>query len=953
MLKLLVNSGKNKKTGCSPKFLVKFSPHDSFCSLLKAFSTSCTHTFARSSVVMVWTFPTKRPVTELKCTLVVGDLSTGANWSDHLHHSVEGNSMGGNGGNNIGLGMGNSGPQMKPEPSTMMPGSPGSNILQGGIMPSLSEFSDDGISLGPHHSLAGVKVPDENLTPQQRQHREEQLATLRKMQQMLFPEHHSPGTGDNTTTDLDQVMPDAAELMMNHKNQPVVSQADWQKLQMQFYDERKKKSNNPTQSGGSQNNGRGQGPPPPYHQATRSASVPVAVPSPTPGSPNNTTSNLSLPSPRTCSGLNSPAESKRHPPGPSPPVDSPGPPRSMNLSNPGTPVSTHLSPKKEKQNGNNSVVGEFSPTSNISAPTSQQSPVDSLFCRSLQSLGQQKQSSSNSTPTSKEPNLMPVPSPQQIQYLNTFEGQELTIQKQPNTSLKETNIMSPSLPQKNVEGVLTGGSNSELNSKVSGRTTPLTPVSMELGVSRYTSSPQPTPDKPTARNPSDQRFCSSPQIQDSIATSRFNMISSSPVISNSFMQQQQPKSAPHFIDIPSPNKSCVGDNIKDPVGGNYPCIGPDNIPLNPNGMTRISVGNGNKVSHFDPITSLAQMSQQLTNNVGSSPVNQSGGIIGPSPGMHPGMMPFNSSGSNTMHMMPMNEMGVCQGPGQDMGSPGVGVGVRLGNPQMATHPHAFSPGSVGNGASVNRMPCPSVSPKPNMMQGVYNGPSGPRLVSRAPVPNSYNGANIQVKPSAPNTIQYLPTRPQQGSAGPRGPPSLEFLHRFSNPLSNLDAKVPTHNLQYFPNNYQQNSSGGDVLGNINCGAMGQGPGNVVMRGTLRGGSGGMMRVGVPNMPNMPGFSGNEQMFPNPSGSSCQMFVPSSKGSPLGMGGMAPEASQPLPPSMGQANNFKNSSFIGPTTADPNYAQQFHNFQQQLYATNTRSQLGSQAMGTNQQFFVPK
>ena len=39
----------------------------------------------------------------------------------------------------------------------------------------------------------GVKVPDENLTPQQRQHREEQLATLRKMQQMLFPEHHSPG----------------------------------------------------------------------------------------------------------------------------------------------------------------------------------------------------------------------------------------------------------------------------------------------------------------------------------------------------------------------------------------------------------------------------------------------------------------------------------------------------------------------------------------------------------------------------------------------------------------------------------------------------------------------------------------------------------------------------------------------------------------------------------------
>ena len=37
---------------------------------------------------------------------------------------------------------------------------------------------------------------------------------------------------------------------------------------------------------------------------------------------------------------------------------------------------------------------------------------------------------------------------------------------------------------------------------------------------------------------------------------------------------------------------------------------------------------------------------------------------------------------------------------------------------------------------------------------------------------------------------------------------------------------------------------------------------------------------------------------------------------------------------------KNSPIMGgpgPNTSDPNYAQQFHNFQQQLYATNTRSQ----------------
>lgn len=64
--------------------------------------------------------------------------------------------------------------------------------------------------------------------------------------------------------------------------------------------------------------------------------------------------------------------------------------------------------------------------------------VDGMFCRTLQSLAQQKQQHAGVNATGvKEANLMPVPSPQQIQYLNTFEGQELTIQKQPNTSLKD------------------------------------------------------------------------------------------------------------------------------------------------------------------------------------------------------------------------------------------------------------------------------------------------------------------------------------------------------------------------------------------------------------------------------------------------------------------------------------------------------------------------------------
>lgn len=209
-----------------------------------------------------------------------------------------------------------------------------------------------------------MKIPDENLTPQQRQHREEQLATLRKMQQILFPEALSgQENGSSTSTGPpppqpphmdDVLLPESVDI-----SKAPTTQSDWQKIHIQFYEDPKHKKNRTT------------GPPPSYQQATRSASVPIAMPSPNPSSPNNATSNLSLPSPRTCSGINSPADKvNTRIPGPSPTVDSPNPARSTS-SNPPTPVSIHLSPKhKDKL----SAANEFSPSSSVSAPNSQQSP---------------------------------------------------------------------------------------------------------------------------------------------------------------------------------------------------------------------------------------------------------------------------------------------------------------------------------------------------------------------------------------------------------------------------------------------------------------------------------------------------------------------------------------------------------------------------------------------------
>ncbi|CAA9998473.1 unnamed protein product [Nesidiocoris tenuis] len=729
------------------------------------------------------------------------------------------------------------------------------NMMSDGIIPSLSDLNHE-MGLTPPQPLAGVKVPDENLTPQQRQHREEQLATLRKMQQILFPE------ALQNSEEGAHIEPPISEHVDVSKGGST-NQNDWHKLQMPFYDDQKTRKP------------RNSGPPPTYQQATRSASVPIALQSPNPSSPNNTTSNLSLPSPRTCSGINSPADKvTSRIPGPSPTLESPNPARATS-SNPPTPVSSHLSPKhKEKMNTTN----EFSPSSTVSAQNSQHSPAFLFYRMAPTSIdGVIPVSTASSTSSELPPKSSDTPS---------TTTPDVPSRNYPNMALTDTNI-------------------------------PDTPVT--------------TTSNPPQRK-MDPSYCDSPQ-NNNMTNDRCHM----PPMPNNFMQK-----CPSFADGQPPK---LNSNEKEMTGPNYPCIGPDNVPLNPNRMPSVTASN--KVAHFDPISSLAQMSQQLTNNVPNSPVNQPNLMTN----MHQNMVPFNSPNAG-QHMMGMGDMHHMSPAGPEH---------RMQN-QMQPHFQPVRP-QCSNSLS------PGISVSPKTMQG-YVVP--PRAMPRG---MGYNGASVQVKPNAPNTIQYLPSRPQS-AACPRGPPSLDFLQRFSNPLSNLDSKVPTHNLQYFPNNYPPN----------NMNEMGMCSPHSNIRNPMRPANPNMMRMPNPQMQPM-GFSGGPEGFQN---SPCQMFGgPNSKGSanmgsnmgggaagggmnpnmggpmggqmgsgipsPMGGGGMglAPDVSQPLPPSMGQSNNFKNSTFIGPTTADPNYAQQFHNFQQQLYATNTRGQLNTQAMGNNQHYFIPK
>lgn len=896
----------------------------------------------------------------------------------------------------------------QPSANTTMGHSP--NLLGGNTSPGPG---------GLQPSLQGVKVPDENLTPQQRQHRELQLATIRKMQMMLFPEHKDE---PNNALDTSQGTPVSSGQGGPSTNIPPTGPpsqcpptVDWHKLQHQFLDGKTKvgvgsPGTVPLRGASMAGVPRGQGPPPPYHQTTRSASVPIAIQSPNPSSPNNPTSNLSLPSPRASSALNSPADCNRqfqlgnqrpsHLPGQSPTSqDSPNPAvgtatgtsaTRLNHSNPGTPVShSHLaalSPSGTPQKDNS-----------LDFPTSQQPNVDGMFCRTLQSLAQQKQQHGGTVNATgvKEANLMPVPSPQQIQYLNTFEGQELTIQKQPNTSLKDGSLPTNTgnnteMPNRMLPGSMESGnqfptrsegaspSMDSMNRGFAGPMhsphTPHTPHTPGNGAPHTPVDPAKTANKTTASAQSSPAPHNA-NLPDSMGPPR--TVPASP-------NTKVDTSPPSTKDTQQPSVGNPGNSVPS-LGPTYPCSRSsvnvsqpsDNVPLNPNNIgARLGNLGGMNANHFDPITSLAQMSQQLTNTAASNAL----GNDGPIHSGNAGMMPFNP---HNMHMMQMGEMNGCHmgGPGNEPGDVG-GMCMGLGGPptSYSPTPHTGSPGVP------NKMGHPMMG-HAMMHPGAYPGePHGPpRLMGHVSGPSPYNGANVQVKPSAPNTIQYLPARPNVGHT-PRGPPSLDFLQRFTNPLSNLESKMstPSVNLQYFPNGCVPNNMGphAGMPGMTGLPGMGGSPRmdgqpmntSVGIHPSMRPVGNMRPQPNIMRMQHMVGggvFPGSpmdpDKVFPPdmipqvPNQPNPGMYVPGSKASPMGLG--PPDASQPLLPSMGGASsNFKNSPFVGggSSMSDPNYAQQFHNFQQQLYATGTR---GSGPPHPNlhpppnshshQQFFMPK
>ncbi|EDV90983.1 protein BCL9 homolog [Drosophila grimshawi] len=968
-------------------------------------------------------------------------------------------------------------------------------------------------------SLQGVKVPDENLTPQQRQHREEQMAKLKKINQILFPENDklpndaaaaaaaaanmanimmsgaggaaaaSAGqmrqlqlqqqlqhqaaavaaaaqktqenvhlTGENevllpsdviaemcgtknsnsnnnnnnnnmtaasttgTTTagnvNMNLMSNNSPELIANFNNSNCVLNMDkeenaltpmeWTKIQQQFFEERLKVGKTvtacrgmpgpgppsagaaiapPTTSSATASNPNPnmrninvQGPPPPYHPTQRSASVPIATQSPNPSSPNN----LSLPSPRTASaalGLPSNSPSMVELPTTSGAVAATA---SSSASSKSCFPNDCGSPSNRHHRGNNNNLLNHHLNSNPSTPLAHLSPKE------LDTFGANSTADLKITrPTSQRP-------------------------RSPGNGNNN--------PNSNAGNHLLDASNLD------------------------------------ARLPN-----SSPGLN-------FNAHAHLQGNPNTAMNHQYKGPNGNPMDVNRQNCGPVG-----PVVGGPPVqFGrrSDNMPLNPNsGVNRPPP---NKMAqNFDPISSLAQMSQQLTSCVSGVGGNPAGGMnmMGPGPidmnSMdHGGMMPNLDAAMEHMNNAPNN----CHPINPLLNS----MGQRMLNPKMgAGLPAGFSPlanGVVREGSG----PVPGTG-----FHGILASP-GPRMMGRMPVNFGPNfNPNIQVKASTPNTIQYMPVRPQnnnQNNNGNNNPnnnnngninnngnvrmaPSLEFLQRYANPQmagphhdaaaammlgpgpgpgpgpgGPMNMSSPNEQQQqqqqqqkmnngmnFFQNCNQLPGLDDDVSHELSLGAaamvrgmrphgmrqhgglgirmQGPGPGpggnnllNRQQQAQFSGGSVDGLDCSDPNVmfnngagscnssPPMfaqaagpgqvsgpgqgPGpMSKPQHLKPMPGGGMCQVPVAPN----VGMQGLAPgqlqQLQQPHPNVMGLPNNNNNNNnsnsnsnlggnsgvgvnFVGPSSNDLKYAQQYHSFQQQLYATNTRSQQQQQQGGNN-------
>ncbi|XP_063705545.1 protein BCL9 homolog isoform X2 [Culicoides brevitarsis] len=786
---------------------------------------------------------------------------------------------------------------------------------------------------GPQNStvgLQGVKIPDENLTPQQRAHREEQLAKVRAMQKMFFggPEHGGQMGGGPDCLQQQQMNqmggapgpggpPDSCmkmggmqggmmgNPMMNPNMQncptgPPMGQIRGMNPMFRQQQQQQMGSNmmgGPNMMGGDgmmgdmncggmgnmDNAGMMGG-----HMSGGSMVMGMNKP---PNMPPNMQGPQGMQAQMEWNKMQQQQQQQQQQnPGGQPP------PGGFNKKMGGPPPPYQGRSSSVPLTGNLQSPNPGSPSNPLSLPAASPRNLPHQSPSHGSPAVHRMNQSNPSTPLSGSAHMSPAPaSMKDTSDSGTTvnnEGQELTIQKQPNTGVKE----SPSSDKKNSGATTpsyptTPGANPGSNQNASGQPNFPIPSSPASGGVQ-------TPNSGNNNDKNPNKVNSSPMRQVSDGN---NSGQNTP---------QHPGGDPFATNSPS---QCQGPSSNNPGNPNcpptsqFPGTRADNVPLNPSQPPT-------KIAPFDPLGALAGMTGSIGMNANPAMMGGPPGGFNPAMGGPDGMGGMEGMGPG-MGMGPMDGMNPMNNQFNNMG------------PMMGGPPRPGFPGGMNPGMA-------RMMGRPPMGAGMYNG-----------------NPNVQVKQTAPNTIQYLPSRPQMGAQNPRGPPNLEFLQRYGGPMNNMNSMdMPPQRMpggMYGPGGNMDSIGGpnGDPMsGAMDPSGMppGMNPNPMMMNQP------GMMRGMRPRMP-----MGNGPPFPN-------------SNMPFGPGGKGPgDPTQPLPPSMqgmnpgGMPPNFKGGYPGGggnpaggpgngpPNTNDPNYAQQYHNFQQQLYATNTRGQLSQQS------FFAPK
>ena len=379
--------------------------------------------------------------------------------NQHLQHAPGGSFSPGHGG--MGGSFSPPGPGMQTNRFPSGSG-PGPNWQPGGGPGPLGAPEDMlGMALsqfGPNQpfsrDLLQTKVPNENLTPEQFKRREEQLASLRKIQEMLFPDQPGGGGGPNMGPGPGMMGPGmnpnmGPGPMQSPPGMPMgggmgspggmmsgpmgpgpfpggpgglphdwenlsPAQREWYKLQQQFVSEKRQKAREIQMHQMGPMGNLGGGPPPPYGFPGMRGRGPMS-----PTSPPYNGAPMGGPSPgpgdQFIMGPRGPT--MMGPRGMGPGFDPIGP-------GPGAMFPDIM----EGPRGKMPVIHRAGNPERMEAQPSKPPP-------SYQASQKRKRSGDDLDDLYKK--LQPAPSPQQFSYLNQFEGHELTITKQLNMAYQE------------------------------------------------------------------------------------------------------------------------------------------------------------------------------------------------------------------------------------------------------------------------------------------------------------------------------------------------------------------------------------------------------------------------------------------------------------------------------------------------------------------------------------